>query len=159
ECSWNRSAGVIRTTLIESSPKVIRGEVGLSVAARPKKLTKMQSAFRAVEFWRPSARKVGRRLPVLLYHHVGPLRPGTIRELTVSSKKFDRQVRWLAHLGYVGIRPSDWLRWLRERAGLPEKAVLFTFDDGYSDLTEHALPTLQRYGFGAVVFVVTGQLE
>ena len=67
-------------------------------------------------------------------------------------------MRWLARWGYVGIRPSDWLRWLRERTGPPEKAVLITFDDGYADLTEHALPVLRRHGFGAVVFVVTGQV-
>src|SRR5262249_30455200 len=79
-------------------------------------------------------------------------------ELTVSPEQFDRQVRWLARWGYVGIRPSDWLRWLNEETGLPEKAVLISFDDGYADLTEHALPVLRRHGFGAVVFIVTGQV-
>jgi peptidoglycan/xylan/chitin deacetylase (PgdA/CDA1 family) len=36
--------------------------------------------------------------------------------------------------------------------------MLITFDDGYADLTESALPVLRRYGFGAAVFVVTGLL-
>jgi peptidoglycan/xylan/chitin deacetylase (PgdA/CDA1 family) len=93
-----------------------------------------------------------------MYHHVGPSRPGTFAQLTISPKMFERQVRWLAYLGYVGIRPSDWLGCLRDRTGLPERAVLITFDDGYADLTENALPVLRRYGFGAGVFIVTGQL-
>jgi peptidoglycan/xylan/chitin deacetylase (PgdA/CDA1 family) len=78
--------------------------------------------------------------------------------LTVSPEGFERHVQWLAGRGYKGINPSDWVRWRREGKGLPDKPVLFTFDDGYADLVEHALPILRRYGFGAAVYVVTGQL-
>jgi len=102
--------------------------------------------------------KFGRRLPVLLYHHVGPLRPGAPPGLTVSPQRFERQVRWLARRGYAGIRPADWAAWRRDGKPLPAKPVLFTFDDAYADLAEHALPVLRRYGFGAAVYVVTGQL-
>lgn len=100
----------------------------------------------------------GTKLPVLLYHYIGPSRPGTFPQLSISSKTFEQQVRWLARLGYRGIRPSDWLAWLRDRTCLPEKAVLITFDDGYADLTEYAFPVLQHYGFGAGVFIVTGEV-
>ena len=95
-------------------------------------------------------------LPVLLYHHVGPSRPGTFPELTVSADRFERHIVWLARHGYVGICPSEWLAWCREGEPLPKKPVLCTFDDGYADLAEYALPVLRRYDFGAAVFVVTG---
>lgn len=100
----------------------------------------------------------GLRCPAILYHHVGPLLPGTYPDLTVSPKQFEQQIRWLASKGYVGILPSDWIRCRREGASLPEKAILLTFDDAYDDTAQYALPILRRYGFGAVVFVVTGQL-
>jgi peptidoglycan/xylan/chitin deacetylase (PgdA/CDA1 family) len=74
----------------------------------------------------------------------------------VSPKQFARQIRWLARRGYVGIRPAEWEEWRHRGKGLPDKPVLITFDDGYADLAEYALPVLRRYGFGAVVFVVTG---
>jgi len=96
------------------------------------------------------------RLPVLLYHHVGPSRPGTFPELTVSVERFERHVQWLVRRGYVGIRPSDWLAWRRDGTPLPQKPVLLTFDDAYADLARHALPVLRRHEFGAVIFVVTG---
>ena len=97
------------------------------------------------------------RLPVLMYHHVGPLRAGACPSLTVAPDRFERQVSWLARNRYVGIRPGDWLA---HRAGrpLPSKPVLLTFDDGYADIVEYALPVLQRHSFGAVVFVVTGRM-
>jgi peptidoglycan/xylan/chitin deacetylase (PgdA/CDA1 family) len=94
------------------------------------------------------------RLPVLMYHHVGPPRAGACPSLTVAPDRFERQMSWLARNGYVGIRPSDWLA---HRAGrsLPSRSVLITFDDGYADIVQHAFPVLQRHDFGAVVFVVT----
>jgi peptidoglycan/xylan/chitin deacetylase (PgdA/CDA1 family) len=98
------------------------------------------------------------QLPVLLYHHVGPTRPGTLPDLTISPEKFERQVHWLARRGFVGIRPSDWLRWLRDGTGLPDKPILFTFDDGYADIADYALAVLRRHGFSAAVYIVTGQL-
>ncbi len=121
-------------------------------------IVESRAAAKEAGSWNALQREFGMRLPVLLYHHVGPLRPGTMPGLTVSPQRFERHVRWLARRGYTGIRSSDWLRWLREGKGLPEKPVLLTFEDGYADLAECALPLLRRYGFSAVVYIVTGQL-
>ena len=46
-----------------------------------------------------------------------------------------------------------------EGAPLPEGAVLITFDDGYRDNLENALPVLQRHGYPAVLFVPIGFLD
>jgi peptidoglycan/xylan/chitin deacetylase (PgdA/CDA1 family) len=121
-------------------------------------VVEFRSAAMQMGSWHALEREFGMRLPVLLYHHVGPEYPGTIHGLTVSPEKFEKHVRWLARGGYKGICPADWLQWLREGTGLPEKPILITFDDGYSDLVEYALPILQRYGFGAAVYIVTGQI-
>ena len=78
--------------------------------------------------------------------------------MTVSPAKFEQQIRWLARRGFQGICPRDWLQWLREGKGLPDKPILLTFDDAYADTAEYALPILKKYGFGAAVFVVTERL-
>jgi peptidoglycan/xylan/chitin deacetylase (PgdA/CDA1 family) len=67
-------------------------------------------------------------------------------------------MRWLARHGYTPISVADWLAWLRDGKPLPERPVLLTFDDGYADITEHALPLLRTLGFTATVFVVTSQV-
>ena len=121
-------------------------------------VVEFRSAAREAGSWEALQKEFGMRLPVLLYHRVGPARPGTAPGLTVSPESFERHVRGLAGRGYKGICPSDWVRWRREGKGLPDKPVLLTFDDGYADVAEYALPVLRRYGFGAVVYVVTGQL-
>jgi peptidoglycan/xylan/chitin deacetylase (PgdA/CDA1 family) len=38
---------------------------------------------------------------------------------------------------------------------MPNKPVLITFDDGYADIAEFALPVLRRHRLAAVVFLVT----
>jgi peptidoglycan/xylan/chitin deacetylase (PgdA/CDA1 family)/glycosyltransferase involved in cell wall biosynthesis len=130
------------------------GEKLLGVAEA---VARLRSALSVVGSWKSLESEFGRKCPSLLYHHVGPFRPGTYRSLTVSPEHFEQQIRWLARRGYVGITPSDWLRWRREGKGLPEKPILITFDDGYADTAEYAFPILRKYGFVATMFVVTGQ--
>lgn len=117
-----------------------------------------RSAVVAAGSWKSFRAEFGEKLPVLLYHHIGPRQSGPHTGLTISPKEFERQVRWLAHRGYKGIRPLDWLSWRNEGKLLPNKPVILTFDDGYADTADYALPILQRYGFGAAVFIVTRKL-
>jgi peptidoglycan/xylan/chitin deacetylase (PgdA/CDA1 family)/glycosyltransferase involved in cell wall biosynthesis len=100
----------------------------------------------------------GMRLPVLAYHHVGTSKASTYPDLSLSAHRFERHIRWLHRMGYRSISPADWLRWCRDGTGLPQKPVLLTFDDAFADIAEFALPVLQRHGFGATVFVVTGHI-
>jgi peptidoglycan/xylan/chitin deacetylase (PgdA/CDA1 family)/glycosyltransferase involved in cell wall biosynthesis len=131
---------------------------GLRFLSTGRGIVELRSEVREAGSWEALQSEFGARLPVLLYHHVGPPQPGTLSSLTVSPQRFERHVRWLVRRGYQGICPADWLRWCHEGKGLPDKPVLLTFDDGYADLVEYALPVLRRYGFGAAVYIVTGQV-
>jgi peptidoglycan/xylan/chitin deacetylase (PgdA/CDA1 family)/glycosyltransferase involved in cell wall biosynthesis len=139
-----------RFSVARSAGKLLMG-IGRSVA-------ETRSAVRQTGSWKALQREFGQKLPVLLYHHVGPDHPETVRGLTVSPQKFERQIRWLAQRGFHGISPSDWLQWLRTGKGLPTKPILLTFDDAYADLAENGLPILRKYGFSGAVFVVTERL-
>jgi acetyltransferase-like isoleucine patch superfamily enzyme/peptidoglycan/xylan/chitin deacetylase (PgdA/CDA1 family) len=107
---------------------------------------------------RPSGIVQGNRdalVPVLLYHNIGPFQRGTNPSVTISIEKFEEHIHWLKKHDYVGIRPSDWLSWLRGEKRLPHKAVMITFDDAFASLDDYALPLLEKYGFPSAVFVVT----
>jgi GT2 family glycosyltransferase/peptidoglycan/xylan/chitin deacetylase (PgdA/CDA1 family) len=121
-------------------------------------LAMLRGASEACGSMRELRAEFGRRLPVLLYHHVGPPRPGMNPELSISPGTFERQVRWLARSGFTSVSCADWLAWRREARPFAENAFIMTFDDGYADLVSYALPVLRRYGFGATVFVVTGEI-
>ncbi|HZW90774.1 MAG TPA: glycosyltransferase, partial [Myxococcaceae bacterium] len=146
---WIAERGQHRPALRRAGIALLRIRQGIAT---------LRGAAREVGSWQALRSEFGARLPVLLYHHVGPARPATYPELTVSPERFERQVRWLARHGYVGICPSDWQSWRLGAGLLPDKPVLLTFDDGYGDLADFALPVLERHGFGAAVFVVTGEI-
>lgn len=54
---------------------------------------------------------------------------------------------------YRVVSLHDVLRARREGAGLPPCAMLITFDDGWLDNVDYAMPALQRMGLPAVMFV------
>jgi peptidoglycan/xylan/chitin deacetylase (PgdA/CDA1 family) len=97
----------------------------------------------------------GRLPPVLMYHSVAPyeLDPYLV---TVHPARFEQQMRWLQGRGLRGTSMRQLLAaW---RAGTDRGLVGLTFDDGYTDFGEHALPALARFGFTATVFVIADLL-
>jgi len=93
-------------------------------------------------------------IPVLMYHSIGSKYQCSI---CVSEKQFDEQMRWLYENGYSSLKLEEFYEALRG-GPLPEKPVLITFDDGFSDNYRVAWPILRRYGFRATFFIVTGQV-
>lgn len=96
------------------------------------------------------------RLPILMYHRVANKGNPGLDPYRVTPEQFDMQMRYLADNGYHGITLDAWQRSTDRCRGVPGRAVLITFDDGYVDFREHAWPILQKYGFPATVFVVPG---
>jgi GT2 family glycosyltransferase/peptidoglycan/xylan/chitin deacetylase (PgdA/CDA1 family) len=132
---------------------------GVRVFAARQSVALLAGARREAGSWQELTNLFGHRLPVLLYHHIGlPARETEHLSLTVSPAKFLRHVRWLRWRGYTAITPAQWLSWRVTGGSLPEKPVLLSFDDAYADLTKHALPMLEQYGFQSVVFVISGQV-
>jgi len=97
-----------------------------------------------------------RTLRVLMYHKVNDLWPNPT---TVPVQVFVEQMELLGELGYEPVSLDQVRDHYVHGAPLPTGAVLITFDDGYRDNLENALPTLQRHGYPAVVFVPLGFLD
>ena len=102
-------------------------------------------------WWRPPRTGV----PILMYHQVGPHRPGSpLNKWRVPEGLFASHLRLLARRGYQGVALRDLLAG-HTRGGRP---VVLTFDDGFDGVRTAALPLLQSAGFSATVFVVAGKL-
>jgi len=97
-----------------------------------------------------------RTLRVLMYHKVNDLWPNPT---TVPTAVFEEQMSLLEDLGYVPVGLDAVLDHYLQGASLPERAVLLTFDDGYRDNLQNALPILRRHGYPAVLFVPIGYLD
>lgn len=65
----------------------------------------------------------------------------------------------LSELGYRVVSLRQAVTERQEKGDWPDKNIVLTFDDGYANVHEHALPVLLRYGFSATVFVVAGHVD
>jgi len=103
-----------------------------------------------------SSRGASARLLILIYHRVhpvaDPLRPGDVDAVT-----FDWQMEVLARY-FTPLALDNAMELLRQ-GKLPANAVCVTFDDGYADNVEVALPILQRWAVPATFFLTTGFFE
>lgn len=96
------------------------------------------------------------RLPILAYHNVDYAPTGIrLARLYVTPGQFERQMWTLRRLGLRGVSVSDGLASLSVKNGCGK--VVITFDDGYLDNLEYAVPILKKYGFTATCYVVAGR--
>jgi peptidoglycan/xylan/chitin deacetylase (PgdA/CDA1 family) len=117
-----------------------------------------RSAVREAGSWKALRREFGARLPILMYHSIGPLREGFDAFLTISPEMFERHLRWLTRHGYTPIHLAEWIGYCRDGRPIPEKPVVLTFDDGYRDTAEFGFPLLKKYGFKGTLFLVTDHI-
>lgn len=97
-------------------------------------------------------------IPILMYHQIDepPPRGTQLRGLIVSPGSFARQMALLRFMGYRGLSMRELEPYLNgEKQG---KVVGITFDDGYQNNLENALPILKRNGFNATCYGVSSML-
>ncbi|WP_438874212.1 polysaccharide deacetylase family protein, partial [Streptomyces calidiresistens] len=106
----------------------------------------------------PAPRRSTAPLRVLMYHSVAPLAsPGDDPYLvTVTPARLDRQLGLLRRCGLRGVSVGELLA--AHAAGRSAGLVGLSFDDGYADFAEHALPLLRRHGCTASLYVLPGLL-
>ncbi len=96
------------------------------------------------------------RLSILIFHRVlrerDPLFPGE-----VEAGEFDRICEWADSM--FTVLPLHEAAARQVSGTLPARALSITFDDGYADNHDVAMPILQRHGLTATIFVATGFLN
>ena len=93
------------------------------------------------------------RLYISMYHYTRDLKNSDYPEIKgLDYDLFDRQLAYFKD-NFNVIRMEDLLDCYDGKFELPEKAMLLTFDDGYIDNHEAALPLLKKYGFTGSFFI------
>lgn len=102
----------------------------------------------------PAGRRA--KLSIVIYHRVLPEADHFLGGGS-DINSFDRQLRYLTR-NFNVLSLAEAIDHL-QAATLPARAVCITFDDGYADNAEIALPLLQKYGVTATFFIATGFLD
>jgi peptidoglycan/xylan/chitin deacetylase (PgdA/CDA1 family) len=103
-----------------------------------------------------SAAQESRRLSVFIFHRVlaqqDPLFPNEMH-----ARRFDALCAWLA--SWFTVLPLDQAIDHLKAGSLPARAACMTFDDGYADNYQIALPILARHKLTATFFIATGFMD
>jgi len=78
----------------------------------------------------------------------------SIPAMLISSSMLEHHLDWVGrHYQFVSMQEA--CSRLRSKEPFPRPSALVTFDDGYQDVYQNAMPLLKRKGIPAAVFVVT----
>ena len=95
--------------------------------------------------------------PILLYHHVSDVAPGS--RYYVTPDVFRNQLQALRDWGYTSITISQLVNVLINGGDLPSRPVVLTFDDGNNDIYDYAFPIMQEMGFVGTFYIVGNRLQ
>ena len=98
---------------------------------------------------------VPRGVPVLMYHSIGDERDN---DAVISKERFIEQMEFLYKNHYNPLTLDELEGYISQGKPLPEKPVVLTFDDGYRDTFDVAMPILKQYGFPSMVFIPAGEV-
>ena len=105
-------------------------------------------------------------VPVLCYHHVAPARRGArLKWLYVKPTIFARQLQELRSACYStpeSLTTQPAASCCKDADGSlhgnPDRRVVLTFDDGFCDVFENALPLLRQHQLRSIAFLVSDLL-
>jgi len=93
--------------------------------------------------------------PVLTYHHIGPRKRGArLKCLYVPRRLFQAQLAELRHAGFT----TESFRAPVSPSAPAQPRIALTFDDGFLDVFENALPLLLTHKFTSIQFLVSDLL-
>ena len=96
------------------------------------------------------------RLSIFIYHRV-TREPDPLFPEELDAKRFATQLEWIRELFNVVPLEEAVTRFVDGK--LPPRAACITFDDGYADNAEVALPILRRHDLAATFFVATAFID
>jgi peptidoglycan/xylan/chitin deacetylase (PgdA/CDA1 family) len=135
--------------------QVVAGEPDRRDPPVPPEISALQAAEAEAQPSPPAPLAV--EIPILVYHHVVPGHASPV--LYVTPEAFEQQLKYLQSGGYRSVSFADLADCLEYGAPLPERPVIISFDDGWENQFQYGFPLLQKYGFSATFFVVTGYLD
>ena len=92
---------------------------------------------------------------ILQYHHVAGDTPAAT---SVTPAQFAEHLQALADEGFEVVSLTGLFERVRDGLDPREKVAAITFDDGYQNFLDEALPLLDRHGWKASIFVTSGDV-
>lgn len=120
--------------------------------SKNKDVEAMQSASPEATQNGPAEILAKQEVPILCYHRISQTAKGAY---AVTPATFEGHIKVLSDSGYHAISPKQLYDYLLYNKALPDNPVMITFDDSRTEHLSIAAPTLEKYGFRGVFFIMT----
>ena len=94
-------------------------------------------------------------IPILMYHQVTPNAHPDFIACSITPRMFKSHMKILKLLRFTPVNLTQLEDFRNGKTVLPKKPVIITFDDGYQECIDYAVPILKENGFTAVFYVPT----
>ncbi|MGN8644827.1 polysaccharide deacetylase family protein [Gracilibacillus sp. HCP3S3_G5_1] len=84
---------------------------------------------------------------------------GEIVSTVMIKSTFDQQMQLLKEEGFTTLTLKELELFIKGKLDVPERSIVLTFDDGFTDNAIEVAPVLREYGFTGVSFVITGAVN
>ncbi|MBC7383405.1 MAG: polysaccharide deacetylase family protein [Bacteroidia bacterium] len=95
-------------------------------------------------------------IPILLFHQILPKDPSV---MNTPPELFESYLSFLKGEGYQPVSLSQLGKIVTGEIPKLERAIYFTFDDGYLSQIKYAYPLLRKYGFKGSVYIIGDKLK
>ena len=99
------------------------------------------------------------RVIILMYHIIDNPLASQEKKYCCTPANFEKQMRFLRTSKYVPVNLGQFVDALNGECSCPENSVVVTFDDGFDNMIDKALPVLQKYEIPATVFVLSDRIN
>ncbi len=99
-------------------------------------------------------------VPIMMYHYISSTPPTNSLKLslTVTPTLLSQQLDYLKQQGYQTITFNQLFDALYYAGPLPKNPIVLSFDDGYEDAYQVALPILKAHGYSGMFYIITGKV-
>lgn len=100
-------------------------------------------------------------VPILVYHGIAPSSSPAMAPYTVDPQTFSYQLDAIKSRGMRCVTISELVRIYRSETKyeITEPLIALTFDDGYADFAQYALPLMEARGIPSTLYVTSGWID
>lgn len=102
-------------------------------------------------------RKFPKWIPILMYHQVVDAVPDSPHKIFVQKENFEKHLQFFKNSGFTTLTfqdLSDFRKGRKSFSDWPAKPLILTFDDGYKNNLDFAVPLLEKYQTKAVFYLL-----
>lgn len=122
-----------------------------TVYERPLTLVQISNVFK-LSSWRDESLSI----PVLMYHDIVNI---TVLSDDVNVSEFSKQMNYLNQSGYTTITDIDYHNYTLGKFSIPNKPIMFVFDDGFNSTRLIAAEIMDNYNYSGVSSVITSSIQ